>query len=128
MSSGVLNNGKLKVEQSKLAETINYEEDKVPEGSIDRPIYESTEGPIPKQKAKMRQGSRPKTGKSGANVLLSGESFGVNPLRSIKGAMVGDSKAFERRQKIDDNFLEEEEDYASSKMSESGEIDPKLFA
>jgi hypothetical protein len=60
--------------------------------------------------------------------LNSGESFGMNPLRSIKGNLIGESKNFNKREKIDDNFLEEEDDYQSSKMSESGEIDPNIFA
>lgn len=115
-------------DQSKLlAQTINYEEDKIPDDLVEKPIYESSEGPIPKQKNKLRQGNVPKTGKSGANILLSGESFGINPLRSMKGG-IADSKAFEGRQQINENFLEEEEESVTSNMSESGEIDPKLFA
>lgn len=52
----------------------------------------------------------------------------MNPLKSIKGRALGESKNLYKREKINDNFLEEEEDYQSSKMSESGEIDPNLFA
>jgi len=40
-----------------LAETINYEEDKVsPEKEDEKPIYESSEGPIPKQRGKWAAG------------------------------------------------------------------------
>ena len=67
----------------------------MPEDAVDKPIYESSEGPLPKSKAPRRGNS--KTGKSGANVLLSGESFGVNPLRSMQGMRVGESKNFQGR-------------------------------
>jgi hypothetical protein len=43
--------------------------------------------------------------------MNSGESFGMNPLRSIKGNLIAESKNFNKREKIDDNFLEEEDDY-----------------
>ena len=34
-------------------------------------------------------------------MIMSGESFGINPLRSGKGPLVGESKAFEKqREKI----------------------------
>jgi hypothetical protein len=31
---------------------------------------------------------------------MSGESFGMNPLRSGKGALLGESKGFDKRDKI----------------------------
>ena len=37
-----------KNQQAQFRQTINYEEEKIPEDVIDKPIYESTEGPIPK--------------------------------------------------------------------------------
>jgi len=43
--------------QSELAQTINYEEDKAPnleEEGLEKPVYESSEGPIPKDKRKGR--------------------------------------------------------------------------
>ena len=41
----------------KLSETINYEEDKVsPEREDEKPIYESSEGPISKAKTKFGGG------------------------------------------------------------------------
>lgn len=68
---------------------------------------------------------------------MSGESFGMNPLRSggIKPPVgyVNESKGFEQRQVISDNFLEEDEDEYDGGMSsirasaESGEIDPSRF-
>jgi hypothetical protein len=81
--------------------------------AIDRPIYESSEGPIIKGKqineGRTRYndsrgansiGRGGKTGKSGVNMIMSGESFGMNPLRSGKGALVGDSKVFDKRERI----------------------------
>lgn len=70
----------------------------------------------------------PPTGKSGANVLMSGESFGMNPLRSgaMKPGFANESKGFDR-QIISDNFLEEDEDEDNNTIrasAESGEINP----
>jgi hypothetical protein len=124
-----------------LSETINYEEDKVPhdDNTLEKPLYESTEGPIPKNKVFNRRGGGGgggrdiATGKSGANMLLSGESFGMHPLRSKKfdstnKALGGGSGTYQSREKIADNFLEEEDDDDyTSRASESGEIDPTLF-
>ncbi len=114
-----------------MAQTINYdeeEEDKEEDiiiPAIDKPIYESSEGPIIKGKKDegrpryergqgAHRGQHSKVQKSGANIIMSGDSFGINPLRSGKGALLGgDSKTFEgkQREKIQDNFLEEESDY-----------------
>ena len=49
-----------------LGETINYEEDKEvsPEKEDEKPIYESSEGPIPKGKNRLMGGVNP-IGKSG---------------------------------------------------------------
>ena len=84
-----------------------------PEKEDERPVYESTEGPIP-QRGRMPPGK---------GVLMSGESFGMNPLRSIK---VQEQK----RQVISDNFLEEDEDDEDIEgtvraSAESGEINPR---
>ena len=105
-----------------MAETVNYEEDKVsPEKEDEKPVYESTEGPIPKQRKKW--GGNNRGGKS--NVLMSGESFGMNPLRSVKGN-IGESG--KNRQVISDNFLEEDEENEAIRSSaESGEIDPAKY-
>jgi len=43
--------------------------------------------------------------------MQSGESFGMNPLRSGHGKLPKDSRAFEKREIIKDDFLEEEDDY-----------------
>lgn len=70
-----------------LNETINYEEDKEisPEKDDEKPIYESTEGPIPKAKnnriavSGVGSSSNNRVGKSGnANMIMSGESFGIS--------------------------------------------------
>jgi hypothetical protein len=57
-----------------------------------------------------------------------GESFGMNPLKS-GGIGKAESKVFDRRDKIQDNFLEEEDEQSSvgGISDESGEIDPALF-
>lgn len=71
-----------------LNETINYEEDRdfPPENDEEKPIYESTEGPIPKIKGRYTNGAGgriPPTGKSGTqNMINSGESFGLPNLKS----------------------------------------------
>lgn len=82
-----------------MGETINYEEDKVsPEKEDEKPIYESTEGPIPKVRTQRfaAAGTKQSTnvvGKSGTlNILNSGESFGISAIRSggaNRGAGVG---------------------------------------
>jgi hypothetical protein len=70
----------------------------------------------------------PPTGKSGANMLMSGESFGMNPLRS--GGLKPSAGAGQRMV-ISDNFLEEDEDYEDDNTirasRESGEIDPRFM-
>lgn len=77
-------------EEKKLSETINYEEDRVsPERDEEKPIYESSEGPISKPKTKFGQrigGANTGTSKSGVNNLMSGESFGMNPYRMARQA------------------------------------------
>ena len=73
-------------EIKKLSETINYEEDRVsPERDDEKPIYESSEGPISKPKAKFGQRfAQGNQQKSGVNNLMSGESFGMNPYRMAR--------------------------------------------
>ena len=96
-----------------MAQTINYDEeddkfeDDIIIPAIDKPIYESTEGPIIKGKKdegrpryERGQGGAGRGGskvqKSGANMIMSGDSFGVNPLRSGKLALQGESKTFDK--------------------------------
>lgn len=66
-------------------------------------------------------------------MLMSGESFGMNPLRSggIKGNTAGGYNE-SKRLIISDNFLEEDEDYDNDDgtiraSAESGEIDPRFM-
>lgn len=104
-----------------LGETINYEEDKEvsPEKEDEKPIYESSEGPIPKPKIKNIQAI---TGKSGTNMLNSGESFGMmgkgfNAMKSSGGNYL--------RETIKDDFLNEnddEDEIQSIQSAESGEM------
>ncbi|TNV86295.1 hypothetical protein FGO68_gene5988 [Halteria grandinella] len=104
-----------------LGETINYEEDKEvsPEKDDEKPIYESSEGPIPRPKLNKVGGV---TGKSGNNMLNSGESFGVmgrgfNAMKSSGGNYL--------RETIKDDFLNENEDedeLQSIHSAESGEM------
>jgi hypothetical protein len=81
--------GKKSPSKRPLNETINYEEDRdfPPENDEEKPIYESSEGPIPKIKGRYPNNTGgnkiPPTGKSGAmNMINSGESFGMPNLKS----------------------------------------------
>lgn len=121
-------------EIQKLSETINYEEDKEvsPERDDEKPIMDSSDGPIVKPKLKFGQ-QRPVNKGSNNNNMLIGESFGMNPLRMTKGGGTQESRvgpSMIGKHKIEDNFLEEDEDdyRASIAVSrESGEIDPRLW-
>lgn len=70
----------------KLGETINYEEDKElsPEKDDERPILDSSDGPILKPKARFAannnttQAQQKPVAKMGGNVMVA-ESFGINP-------------------------------------------------
>ena len=44
--------------QAQFRQTINYEEEKIHEDALEKPIYESTEGPIPKGRGKNMQGNQ----------------------------------------------------------------------
>ena len=100
-----------------LSATYNYEEDKdINEGEIEKPVYDSSEGPVPK-------GARGRPQK-GTDVFVSGESFGPS-LIGPRGGKNVDGPRFQKRETIGENFLEE--DNNSSGLEESGEIDPKLF-
>lgn len=78
-------------EVRKLGETINYEEYKEisPEKDEEKPIMDSSDGPIPKPKTRFGANKNTNvphavanvTGKSGTGNLMSGESFGINPYR-----------------------------------------------
>ena len=81
------------------------------------PIYDSKEDPIPKYNKK---GNGMKS-----NVLMSGESFGKNPLNRSSGGFEekirNAKKGMPEREQIAEDFLEEDE------MLESGELNPHLF-
>jgi hypothetical protein len=86
-----------------------------PEKDDEKPIYESSEGPIPKRRGK------PGVGKS--NMINSGESFGISAIRS---SGLGQRPAYQR-ETIKDDFLNEiddvEDDIPSLRGSaESGEV------
>ena len=107
-----------------LGETFNYEEDKVsPEKEDERPVYDSSEGPI--QAIKSRGGSRVvgPTGKSGKNMVASFDSFGIKRSGGGPGGSKGGGHLY-LRETIQDDFLNEndmeEEDLQAS--VESGEI------
>lgn len=107
-----------------LGETINYEEDKVsPEKEDERPLYDSSEGPIQTMKGR---GSRPITQKSGVigskNMVASFDSFGIK--RS--GGAATKQHAY-LRETIQDDFLNENEEDDINASIESGEIQ-SMFA
>lgn len=118
-----------------LGETINYEEDKElsPEKDDEKPLYESSEGPIPKSRQQRfgtvlgpTGGSRPIVGKSSTNLMInSGESFGM-----MKSGGLGMKNGHGYlRETISNDFLlqehdEDEEDAISRVSAESGEFKP----
>lgn len=123
-----------------LGETINYEEDKVsPEKEDERPIYDSTEGPIPKTRggSGIMQGSgrgggsgsirNNLPGKSG-NMVNSFDSFGMTGVKRSSG-MPTKPQAY-LRDTIQDDFLvehDEDEEYDGGSLrasAESGEVRP----
>jgi hypothetical protein len=89
-----------------LAETINYEEDKVsPEKDDEKPIYESSEGPIQKTRTTFPGRSVVSGTKQGQkNVVSSFDSFGMsgNLVKRSMGLASGGYK----RGAIQDDFLE----------------------
>jgi hypothetical protein len=91
---------------------------KIEDDDFENPIYDSKEDPIPKAKKMGGNGNR-------ANVMMSGDSFGKNPLnRSSYGkemANNGKNRGPHRNQ-IAENLLEDLED-----PNESGEINPSMF-
>lgn len=86
-----------------LGQTIDYEgeELKVPDAADHKPIYESGEGPVIKGNKKLGDKKPRYDGKAGSgNGVMVGESFGINPLKSGKGALIAESKAYEKRDRI----------------------------
>ncbi len=115
-----------------LAETINYEEDKVsPEKDDEKPLYESSEGPIQKTRTtfpgrSVVSGTKqpPKN-----NVVSSFDSFGMSG-NLVKRSMGLPSGGGYKRGTIQDDFLEQhdEDDESSLRQSaESGEIRDSAF-
>jgi hypothetical protein len=64
---------------------------------------------------------------------MSGESFGMNPYRLARGPQresKNSDKAAKDRIRIEDNFLEEDDEDIDNSIrvsKESGEIDPRLW-
>lgn len=96
---------------------MNYEDDVSPEKDDEKPIYESLEGPIPK----IRGGAtRPtKVGKSGTNMINSGESFGFPGRVPARPTPMGSSGFM--RDTLRDDFLDENEEEESG-SAEEGEM------
>jgi hypothetical protein len=98
------------------------------EEGLSKPVYESSEGPIPKVRGQGRRYMPAQTVKSGVNVLDSAGSFGMKKSFGMNKGSNVDSKNFKNRDKIEGNFLEDDDEYLSSQgASESGELDPELF-
>lgn len=109
-----------------LAETINYEEDKVsPEKDDEKPIYESSEGPIQKTRTTFPGRSVVSgTKQPPKNVVSSFDSFGMSG-NLVKRSLGGLASGGYKRGAIQDDFLEQhdEDDESSLRQSaESGEI------
>lgn len=123
-----------------LGETYNFEEDKVsPEKEYEKPIYESSEGPIQKTRSTLPGRSNVQSvthnigggNARGKNVVANSfESFGPN---AVKRSLVlggttntagGPNGGGYMRSTIKDDFLELDEDDESSirASAESGEI------
>ena len=89
-----------------------------PRNDIERPIYDSKEDPIPKNKKK--------GGNNSKLVAMSGESFGGNPIVHSSGGMQEAIKKAKhgktRGEQIPEDFLENFDD-----ALESGELDPALL-
>jgi len=84
---------------------------------LENPIYDSKEDPIPKVKKIRANGN-------GNINMMSGESFG-NPLNRSSGhnqIKNGGGRGMPHRDKIAEDFLEDDDDVA-----ESGEINPGMF-
>jgi len=106
-----------------LRETINYEEEKgSPEKEDEKPILDSSDGPIARPRVKYGQGRGGTATASKVGAVMIGESFGGHPIKQAKADI-------NSRHLIEDNFLEEDnEDGTSIRVShESGEIDPRLW-
>ena len=99
-----------------LGLTYNYDEGHINEGEVEKPVYDSSEGPVQKGGKLIQTRQKP------TDVFVSGESFGPNLIASKQAQ----PKTVIKRDTIGENFLEED-DGNSSGLAESGEIDPKLF-
>lgn len=88
----------------------------IDEGEVEKPVYDSSDGPVPK-------GGRAQ-GRGKSDVFVSGESFGGRGAAfKGSGAAARNQNAQQRRETIGENFLEDDE----SGLDESGEIDPRIF-
>jgi len=98
-----------------LAQTYNYDDDRHINDADEKPVYDSSEGPI-------KKGAKTVQTKAKADVFISGDSFGGR-YPTTKQA---NQKQPMKRETIGENFLEDEDDLSSG-LAESGEIDPRLF-
>jgi len=129
--------GSSSVARGPLGETINYEEYKSPEKEDEKPIYESSEGPIQKTRTALAGGRvtgkgdiKPSMIKSG-NMVNSFDSFGMTAKRGSGGGIPAGGRGSGHpylRDTIQDDFLvehdEDEEDASLRQSAESGEIQP----
>ena len=100
-----------------LGQTYEFEENKavIGDSEIERPVYDSSDGPVPKGGRGQGRGAK-------GDVFVSGDSFGG---KKGFGGRSGNGVRGEgqKREAIGENFLEDDD----SEMHESGEIDPRLF-
>ena len=83
---------------------------------LERPIYDSKEDPIPKLKNKGQA-------RGSGNVFVSGESFGRQaPSRASAHDKAKNARGAANRDRIDEDFLNEEDD-----IEESGELNSDMF-
>jgi len=104
--------------QHELGQTYDYEENKavIHESDVDRPVYDSADGPVAK-------GPHKGHGRGKSDVFVSGESFGGQQEKGFGKGPSGVKSAGQKRDTIGETFLEDDD----SDLDESGEIDPSLF-
>ena len=103
-----------------LSETYNYEENRalVGETEIEKPVYDSSDGPLPSGKRNQANG------RGKADVFVSGDSFGGKGKKAfVAGAASRAVANNSKRERIGEDFLDDDK----AALVESGEIDPRLF-
>jgi hypothetical protein len=103
---------KYQMSTSKVPRAYNDEEVK----DIEKPVYDSSEGPQVKPKG-------PNRGHRGNDNPLSGESFGANPLLSHAHLAAAQRKSQQKYHNIQGNFMDEED----SNLESDGEINPSFL-